>query len=70
MKFRRKIEISLKTNNSSGKSRLILHTRDIDLHFYLGGVAWGAFFEAVEFADRSAHEQHIKRKLFIGHKKN
>ena len=57
MKFRRKIEISLKTNNSSGKRRLILHTRDIDLHFYLGGLAWGAFYEVDMYEHGSAHER-------------
>ena len=42
---------------------MIHPTRDIDLQFYLGAVAWGPFFEAVELEGRSAHEHHMKTKI-------
>ena len=57
MKIRRKIEFSVKTNNSNEKRRSIPITRDIDLEFYLGFVTWGAFFEAVECKVGSAYER-------------
>ena len=57
MKIRRKLEFSVKTNNSNEKRRSIPITRDIDLEFYLGFVTWGAFFKAVELGSGSAYKR-------------
>ena len=37
--------------------QVIHHTRDIDLQFYLGLIAWGAFFEVDMYGGRSAYER-------------
>ena len=36
---------------------MIRHTRDIELHFYLGVLAWGAFFEVDMYGFTLAHER-------------
>ena len=36
---------------------------DTNAAFYLGGVVWGPFFEAVELEERTAHEDHMNTKI-------